>query len=247
MKEPKVSVVICTYNSGEITRRAIESVLNNNYDNIECIVVDGASNDGTVDIIKSYDSNPKFKYITEPDTGIYNAMNKGWRMAKGEWIHYLGADDELLPDGICYLIGADKERNADVIYGNIQYRKADGEIVLHLHHSHKQLPWKTFACHQGVIMKRAVFEKLGGFDENLRIIADKDLIIRSYFLKPKCVYLPTDSAVAIFAGGGTSSNLYKSFKEDIYIFNKVHPGLKYLLYVLQHYPRMWLKSKLHIL
>ena len=100
-----ISVIICTFNSGEITRRAIESVLNCNYENLECIVVDGASNDGTVDIIKSYVGNHKFRYISEPDSGIYNAMNKGWRMAKGEWIHYLGADDELLPDGICYLIG----------------------------------------------------------------------------------------------------------------------------------------------
>lgn len=247
MNEPMVSVVICTYNSGEITRRAIESVLNCNYENIECVVVDGASKDGTVDIIKSYADNPKFRYISEPDKGIYNAMNKGWRMAKGEWIHYLGADDELLPDSIYNLIIADKNHNADVIYGNIKYRKEDGEIVLHLHHSHTQLPWKTFACHQGIIMKRSVLERLNGFDEHLKIIADKDLIIRSYFLKPCCVYLPTNVNVAVFAGGGASSNLYKSYKEDVYIYKKVHPGYKYLLYVLQHYPRMWLKSKLRII
>ena len=99
-----ISVVICTYNSGEITRRAIESVLNCNYENIECLVIDGASKDGTVNIIKSYVDNPKFRYISESDTGIYNAMNKGWRMAKGEWIHYLGADDELLPNGLHELL-----------------------------------------------------------------------------------------------------------------------------------------------
>ena len=63
MSEPMISVVICTYNSGEITRRAIESVLNCNYENIECLVIDGASKDGTVNIIKSYVDNPKFRYI----------------------------------------------------------------------------------------------------------------------------------------------------------------------------------------
>lgn len=247
MEKPLVSVIICTYNSGEITRRAIESVLNNNYENIECVVVDGASKDGTLAIIKSYVNNPKFRYISEPDSGIYNAMNKGWKLATGKWIHYLGADDELLPEGIRNLISIDNQNNADVIYGNIQYRKANGEVCLHPRHHHSQLPWKIFACHQGMIMKRSIIEQLGGFDEKLRIIADKDLIIRSYYLQPKCIYVPTDVDVAIFAGGGASSNLYNSFKEDLYIYKKVKPGFKYLLYVLQHYPRMWLKAKLNIL
>lgn len=247
MKEPLVSVIICTFNSGEITRRAIESVLNNEYANIECIVVDGASKDGTVEIIKSYEKNLKFRYISEPDTGIYNAMNKGWRMAKGEWIYYLGADDELLPNAMSSLIEADERHDASVIYGNIKYRKANGEITIHPHHSHKQLPWKTFACHQGIIMKRNVIERLGGFDEKLHIIADKDLIIRSYFLQPKCVYVPTDVNVAIFAGGGASSNLYSSFRENLYIYRKVKPGFKYLLNLFFVYPRLWLKKKLNIL
>lgn len=246
MRESLVSVIICTFNSGEITRRAIESVLNNEYANIECIVVDGASKDGTVEIIKSYEKNPKFRYISEPDTGIYNAMNKGWRMAKGEWIYYLGADDELLPNAMSLLIEADTLNDASVIYGNIKYRKANGEITIHPHHSHKQLPWKLFASHQGLIMKREVIERLEGFDEHLHIIADKDLIIRSYFLQPKCVYVPTDVNVAIFAGGGASSNLYKCFKENLYVYKKVKPGFKYLLYILLHFPRMWVKFKLHI-
>lgn len=247
MEKPLVSVIICTFNSGKITQKAIESVINNSYDNIECVVVDGASKDGTVEIIKSYDNNPKFKYISEPDTGIYNAMNKGWKMAKGEWIHYLGADDKLTYEGISQLFEQSNGFAADVVYGHILYRKANGNIVLHPHHSHEQLPWKIFACHQGILMKKSIIEKLGGFDEHLKIIADKDLIIRSYFLDPKCIYIPTDVNVAIFSGGGASSNLYKCFKEDIYIYKKVKPGIKYILYVLQHYPRMWLKNKLHLL
>lgn len=247
MQNSLVSVIICTYNSGEITRRAIESVLNNNYKNIECIVIDGASTDGTVDIIRNYINDPNFRYVSEHDTGIYNAMNKGWRMAKGKWIHYLGADDELINDGISLLLASDKEHNADVIYGNIKYRKENGEIVVHPHHSHKQLPWKTFACHQGILMRRTVIERLNGFDENLKIIADKDLIIRSYFLDPVCIYLPTNVNVAIFSGGGTSSKLYNCFKEDLYIYYKLKPGVKFLLYVIQHYPRMWLKRKIQIL
>lgn len=243
---PLITIIIATFNAEKTLRGALDSVINQSFGDWECMIVDGASKDGTLDIIKEYaDKDARIRWKSEPDTGIYNAMNKGWKMAKGTWIHYLGADDELLKDGIAMLLAADKDNCADVIYGNVMYRKANGEIVIHPHHSHKQLPWKTFACHQGLIMRKSVIQRLGGFDESLKIISDKDLVIRSYFLKPKCTYLPTDVNVAIFAEGGASSNLYKNYKESLYIYKKVRPGFKYLLYVLLHYPRMWFKKRLH--
>lgn len=240
MKEPKVSVVICTYNSGEITRRAIESVLNNNYDNIECIVVDGASNDGTVDIIKSYDSNPKFRYISEPDTGIYNAMNKGWRMAKGEWIHYLGADDELLPNGLHELLDNVNETQFDIIYGHVIVRQSDGKQKLAKCKKYTYLPIHTFACHQGIIMRKSLFKKLNGFDENLKVLADKDLFIRTYKYG-KCRYKKTSATVAIFQAGGISSGIKKNLKENWYIYIKNKPSVLFLLYVFQAYTRVFIK------
>ena len=197
----KISIIICTYNSGEITRRAIESVLNQNYKNFECIVVDGASSDGTVDIIKSYASHPNFRYISEPDTGIYNAMNKGWKMATGDWIYYLGADDELLNDGLSELLSQSGiPDNYDIIYGNIMYRKSDGTKVIHYHKNHNLLPMMMFACHQGMIMRRGLLVKLGGFDENIKILGDKELVIRTYYLRD-CRYKATEACVAVFMGG----------------------------------------------
>lgn len=238
----KISIIICTYNSGEITRRAIESVLNQNYNNFECIVVDGASTDGTADIIKSYSTNSKFRYISEPDSGIFNAMNKGWQMADGDWIYYLGADDELLPNGLSDLFLQAKDSNSyDIIYGNIMYRRADGTKVIHHHKDHKLLPMMMFACHQGMIMRRSLMKKLGGFDESIKILGDKELVIRTYYLKD-CRYKATEACVAVFMGGGASSSYWKCFKEDFKIIKKLHPGLKYILYVLQHYPRMWFKT-----
>lgn len=240
MSEPMVSVVICTFNSGEITRRAIESVLNCNYENIECIVVDGASKDSTVDIIKSYADNPKFRYISEPDKGIYNAMNKGWRMAKGEWIHYLGSDDELLPDGLHELLDNVDQIKYDIIYGHVINRQLDGKQKLAKCKDYTYLPIHTFACHQGIIMRRSLFEVLHGFDEKLKVLADKDLFIRTYKYG-KCRYKKTSATVAIFQVGGISSGIKKNLKENWYIYKKNKLSILFLLDVFQAYSRIILK------
>ena len=89
-----VSIIIATYNSEKTLRRALDSVLNQTYQDWECIVVDGASKDNTIEIVKEYVSkDTRFRYVSEPDHGIYDAFNKGWKMAKGEWVMYLGSDD----------------------------------------------------------------------------------------------------------------------------------------------------------
>ena len=100
-----VSIIIATYNSGKTLRRALDSVLNQSYQDWECIVVDGASKDNTIAIVKEYvKKDSRFRYISEPDHGIYDAFNKGWKMAKGEWVMYLGSDDEYTKDGIKALL-----------------------------------------------------------------------------------------------------------------------------------------------
>ncbi len=243
----KISIITVCFNSQNTIEHTIKSVLSQNLSDFEYFIVDGASTDDTLRVIKKYaEVDDRIRYISEPDNGIYNAMNKGWRMARGEWIYYIGADDELLPDGLKGLLEQDNIAvSPDVIYGNILYRKSNGETAIHKHKSHQRLPWSFFASHQAIIVRRSVIERLGGFDENLKIIADKDLFIRSYFLGD-CKYVPSESVVAIFDGGGASGNYYKIFKEDLYVYRKVRPGFRYLLYAIQHFPRMWLKSKLGI-
>ena len=116
-----VSIIIATYNSEKTLRRALDSVLNQSYQDWECIVVDGASKDNTIGIVKEYVSkDARFRYISEPDHGIYDAFNKGWKMAKGEWVMYLGSDDEYTKDGIKVLM--ENSDGADVVYGNVILR-----------------------------------------------------------------------------------------------------------------------------
>lgn len=116
-----ISIIIATYNSGKTLRRALDSVLNQSYQDWECIVVDGASKDNTIDIVKEFvNKDSRFRYISEPDHGIYDAFNKGWKMANGEWMMYLGSDDEYTKDGIKALM--ENSDGADVVYGDTYIR-----------------------------------------------------------------------------------------------------------------------------
>jgi len=246
MNNPKVSIVIATFNSEKTIERALTSVRNQAFQDWECIVIDGASKDSTMSIVKKFaEVDERFRYLSEPDTGIYNAFNKGWRLAKGTWIYYLGSDDELLPNGLDELFRqAHHESEDHFIYGHVDFRNLDGTIVKHKHFTHTTLPWKTFACHQGLITRRSLIAEYGGYDEKLRILADKELIIGT-FMKGGITYEPTEATIAIFTAGGTSSNYYNAFIEDLYIWYKNHSGFKHLLYILQHYPRMWWRMQVN--
>ena len=122
---PKVTIVIATYNSERTLAVAMESVLNQTFQDWECLIIDGASTDGTIDIIRRYvNSDNRFRYISEPDKGIYDAFNKGWRNATGEWVMYLGSDDEYLPNGLEILMSQCDD--VDMIYGDVIIKWPNG-------------------------------------------------------------------------------------------------------------------------
>jgi len=116
----KISIITVSFNSAKTIRQTIESVLSQDYDDLEYIVVDGASKDGTVDILKEYEG--KIKYISEPDKGIYDALNKGVKLAKGEVIGTIGGDD-FYPNThvISHIAKAFQDFKTDAIYGDKQY------------------------------------------------------------------------------------------------------------------------------
>ena len=125
---PKISIIIATYNSGRTLRAALESVHGQTFQNWECIIVDGASKDDTIDIVKEYCAkDSRFRYISEPDHGIYDAFNKGWRMAKGEWVHYLGSDDTLTPNGMS-VVAAELDDTYAIVTGNVYLHRVDGTV-----------------------------------------------------------------------------------------------------------------------
>lgn len=219
---PKVSIIIATFNSEKTLRNALDSVLNQSYKDWECIIVDGASRDGTISIVKEYvQKDPRFRYISELDNGVYDAFNKGWKMAKGEWIHYLGDDDVLTKNGIDDLM-KHEDASIDVLNGHCYVKKLNGAIKPCFSHG-------IHGCHQGKIMRQSILEKYGGFDTSYRILADADLI---YKLADDGIAVKViDTYVAVFSMGGISQNLNgaKIRLSERYKINKRY-GLKKQLY-----------------
>lgn len=198
-----VSIIIATYNSGKTLNAALDSVLKQKYQDWECIVVDGASKDNTMDLVKMYaEEDCRFRYISEPDKGIYDAFNKGWKMARGEWIHYLGSDDRLTHDGIADLM-AEPTEGADLISGNCYIEKIDGTIKCSISKGFQ-------GCHQGKLIRKVTLERFNGFDVRYPIFADSDLHIRME--KANVKYKNIDTYVAYFAMSGISQDLDKLIK-----------------------------------
>ena len=221
MNNPKVTIVIASFNSGKTIREALLSVKNQSFQDLECLVVDGASKDDTIEIVQEFvDKDPRFRYISEPDNGIYDAFNKGWRNAKGKWVYYLGSDDIIEKEGMRILMEEEDESYA-ILSGYTRLVRLDGSTRI----VKPGLP--KFGIHQGMVMKRDVMKKMRGFDEKYRILADYDLMVRiinaGYNMKV------VDNIVGNFVVGGTSQTLTNQWKYFLerYDIDKKYKMLKH--------------------
>ena len=215
---PKVTIVIASYNSGKTIKKALQSVKDQTYSNWECLVVDGSSKDDTIEIVKEFSTiDSRFRFISEPDHGIYDAFNKGWKNAYGEWIYYLGSDDVIEREGISRLM-SEEDNNFAILAGNTRLVRLEGSSRI----VKPGLP--KFGIHQGMVMNRDVMASLGGFDENYKIQADYDLMVRiiNEGYKMKVI----DAIVGNFIIGGTSQSLKSQWK---YFLERYDIDKKYIL------------------
>lgn len=207
-----VSIIIATFNSEKTLRNALDSVLHQSYQDWECIIVDGASKDGTIGIVEEYvQSDPRFRYISEPDNGVYDAFNKGWKLAKGKWVHYLGSDDVLTKNGIEDLMKYE-DSSIDVLNGHCYVKALNCSIKPCYSYGMK-------GCHQGKLMRRSILERYGGFDTSYRILADADLMFR--LIDRQVAVRVVDTFVAVFYLGGISQDFHgilKRFCERIRLY-----------------------------
>ncbi len=184
MKQPLVSIITSSFNAVNTIEQTINSVINQSYPNIEYIIIDGGSTDGTVDVLKKY--NAKIKYwISEPDRGIYNAWNKALKVAVGDWIAFLGADDIYYPDAIGeyvkYINSAPGNDQLDFISSKIEI--VDQQLNL-LNLAGEKWSWPKFSYymttnHGGMFHNRKLFEKYGHFDESYRSAGDYALLLKA--------------------------------------------------------------------
>lgn len=210
---PFFSIIIPSYNSGNDLIKSLESIFLQTFHDYEVWIIDGGSTDNTKPIIEALkNENKKIFYISETDAGIYDAMNKGINHAKGEWLLFLGADDELYNH--CVLEDVFKTISkgipAKLIYGDVQIHgynnwAKDGQIYDGVFDSDKLLMHNI--CHQSIFYHRTVFEKLGNFNVSYSICADWDFNLKC-FSAYTVQYV--NIIVAHFSTGGLSSTFSKN-------------------------------------
>ena len=179
----KISIITVTFNSEKTLRYTIESVLNQNYDDIEYLIIDGGSTDSTLDIIKCYE--PKFEgklhYISEPDKGIYDAMNKGILMATGNVVGFLNSDDLFIDKKVAEDIVSAFDTNTDAIYANLYFvQSTDVNQIVRIWKGSPYVSFKYGWCpaHPTVYVRREIYQQYGGFDLSFDVSADFELMLR---------------------------------------------------------------------
>ena len=216
----KISIITATYNSGKTLRDTIESVLSQTYSDFEHLIVDGGSKDNTLEIIKEYEPkyNGRLRWISEPDRGLYDAMNKGIRMASGDVVGILNSDDFYTTDKILEILSSALEKSgADAVYGDIHFVNDDDLDRCVRYYSSKGFRrWKMrmgwMPAHPSFYCRRSVYEKYGTFDIDFRIGADFENLLRLIFVnRISTVYVPVDCVT--MRTGGASTQGIKSHKQ----------------------------------
>jgi len=222
--QPILSVVTIVYNNVNDIERTMLSVLNQTYPHIEYIVIDGLSNDGTLDVIQQYESRIA-RLVSEKDEGIYDAMNKGIAAAMGDYIIFMNSGDEFYDnDTVAHVFAS--AANADIYYGETEMINSKGESLgQRRHKAPKKFNWKGFKhgmsiSHQAIYIKRELVEP---YDRRYQLSADIDWIIRAAKKAQKIVNV--NRYVAKYLMGGMSKKKHKqSLKERFHIMKK-HYGL----------------------
>ena len=223
----KISIITASYNSGKTIEDTLKSVLKQDYDNYEYLIIDGKSKDNTLDIVNKYKDKfeGKLKVISEKDTGLYNAMNKGINLASGDIIGFINSDDVLANTHVFSDI-VKNIKGVDGVYSNLLM--LDNKLekpyrYLKYGNVKKKLAWHP--PHPTLYLKKEVYAKYGSFDEKYRITADLDFMVRIINKDVKLKYI--DKTFVFMRSGGVSTNglkgYYNNFKESykVLLKNKV--------------------------
>ena len=182
MNSPLFSIITVTRNAAKVLEQTILSVINQTYDHVEFIIIDGASHDATVNIIRQYESGIRY-WVSEPDTGLYDAMNKGLQVATGDYVWFLNAGDVFKHHGIVAQLAETAMQNGlpDILYGETDLMDPQGHIIAERRLKTPQnLTWKSFkmgmlVCHQAFVVKRSI---ACTYDLKYRFSADFEWCIR---------------------------------------------------------------------
>jgi glycosyltransferase involved in cell wall biosynthesis len=200
---PKITIITPSFDSSRYIATALESVASQSYKNIEHLIIDNLSTDGTVDIVAKFQNRyPHIRLIREKDAGIYDAMNKGIGLSSGDWLYFLGSDDRLLTDEILrQVVTIINSVDCEIVYGNVISKRFNGTYGGEF--TYEKILSQNI-CQQSIFFRKTIFLKTGLFNLKYRSHADWNHNLQ-WFLSPYVKKIYYDITVAEYADGGYSS------------------------------------------
>jgi acetyltransferase-like isoleucine patch superfamily enzyme len=239
-----ISVITVVYNGAKDIEKTIDSVVKQTYKGFEYIIIDGGSNDGTVEVLRKYEKNLKY-WISEPDKGIYDAMNKGIDKAEGVFTIFVNCGDYLYQDNVfdAVITASVNPLDYDMIYGRSKIINSRGDITdLIVNHTLEEL-WRGPCFRHGALFAKTTLLKEYEFEvsEALKIAADFDFIYKIFSKGHD--FLAVDTVIVAFQEEGVSNDLYKHIEDCTYILKKYdHWNFKTAIYYRYRYFRLMLSQ-----
>lgn len=227
---PLISIITIAYNAVEVIENTILSVIKQTYPNIEYIIIDGGSTDGTVDIIKKYEDKIAY-WVSEPDEGIYDAMNKGIKKATGDWINFINSGDYLLDSNVILKFMELHDPNADIVYGDTKISISNIQVsYIHKPEPLKLIEQKMVFGHPSSFVKAYLLKKMP-FDTSFKSSGDYNFFIQCYRKHKLFQYISIVISVFDY-GTGMSNNFKINRYEDARIHgieNKISWKISFLI------------------
>jgi glycosyltransferase len=223
-----ISIITISYNAEATIKKTLSSVASQSFDRIEHIIIDGGSKDKTLDICKSFSHVSKL--ISEPDKGVYDAFNKGLKLATGDVIGFLNADDTLYNDNsVQEIVNAFTQNETDIVYGNLDYINENRKVIRNWisRPYEKGLVKKAWMpAHPTFYCKKDVYNRLGGYDDTFKIGGDFELCLRFLEVNKVPSYYLDKKLVKMLVGGISNSGIsskWTIYKEELRAFkiNKI--------------------------
>ena len=219
----KISIITICFNSEKTIFKTLESVKKQSFNNIEHIIIDGASNDKTLEICKEYSNS--IKIISEQDNGVYDAFNKGLILATGEIIGFLNSDDVFYSEkAVEDIVNTFSNNEIDIVYGNLDYVNKEGKVIRNWisRPYEKGLVKKAWMpAHPSFYCKKEVYDRLGGYNDSFKIAGDFELCLRFLEINQVPSFYLNKKVVKMLVGGISNSGLkskWTIFKEELRAF-----------------------------
>jgi glycosyltransferase involved in cell wall biosynthesis len=208
----KVSIITAVYNGAAAIGATLDSVAAQDHDDLEHVVVDGASSDGTVELVRAKGARVS-QLVSERDSGVYDAFNKGLALARGEWIGFLGAGDRFAGvDSISRLIAATRGVTADAVFADLAIVRDDGTVSRRYRSGNfttRRIGYGYMPAHPTLLVRRSVYEKFGAYDTSFRIAGDFEFVARA-FARGATPFVHVPQILVLMQDGGLSNSGLRS-------------------------------------